>query len=146
MSKQQIFADYLRTRALTLTPERQIVLEEVFAGERHFQADELYLRLARHKNRTVSRATVYRTLKLLCECGLLRKVAFVDRHSHYEHLFGHAHLICSKCGRIIEFRDQSVARALARICKAKKFQHTSRRVEVVGLCAKCSSRYSRNDK
>ena len=115
-----------------------MVLRQVFAGGRHFQADELYLRLAKGKARAVSRATVFRTLRLLCECGLLRKVAFVDRHSHYEHLFGHAHLICSKCGRIIEFRDQSVSRALARICKAKKFLPASRKVEVVGLCAKCS--------
>ena len=139
MSKQQqTFTAYLRSRGLTFTAERQAVLRKVLAGGRHFQADELYLRLARNKGRAVSRATVYRTLSLLCECGLVRKVAFVDRHSHYEHLFGHAHLICSKCGRIIEFRDQSVSRALARVCKAKKFHPASRKVEVVGLCAKCS--------
>lgn len=129
---------YLRSRGLPLTPERQAVLKQVLAAGRHFQADELYLRLARDKSRQVSRATVYRTLRLLCDCGLVRKVVFVDRHSHYEHLFGHAHLICSKCGRVIEFRDQSVSRALARVCKAKKFREASRKVEVVGLCAKCS--------
>ncbi len=140
MNKQeQTFTAYLRSRGLTLTPERQAVLRQVFAGASHFQADELYLRLARDKARAVSRATVFRTLRLLCECGLLRKVAFVDRHSHYEHLFGHAHLICSKCGKIIEFRDQSVSRALEKVCKAKKFRPVSRKVEVVGLCAKCSS-------
>ena len=81
---------------------------------------------------------MYRTLSLLCECGLVRKVAFVDRHSHYEHVFGHDHLICSKCGRIIEFRDQSVSRSLEKVCKGKKFRPTSRKVEVVGLCEKCS--------
>ena len=136
--QQQTFAAYLRSRALTFTPERQAILKGILAGGRHFQADELYLRLARNKTRPVSRATVYRTLSLLCECGLVRKVAFVDRHSHYEHVFGHDHLICSKCGRIIEFRDQSVSRALEKVCKAKKFRPTSRKVEVVGLCAKCS--------
>ncbi len=136
--QEQAFGVYLRGRGLTFTAERQAVLRQVFAGASHFQADELYLRLARDKARAVSRATVFRTLRLLCECGLLRKVAFVDRHSHYEHVFGHAHLICQKCGRIIEFRDQSVSRALARVCKGKKFRAVSRKVEVVGLCAKCS--------
>ena len=139
MSKQeQTFAAYLRSRGLNFTAERQAVLRKVFAGEKHFQADELYLQLARNKGRAVSRATVYRTLSLLRECGLVRKVAFVDRHSHYEHLFGHDHLICSKCGRIIEFRDQSVSRALEKVCKAKKFRVVSRKVEIVGLCRKCS--------
>ncbi|MBA7535986.1 Ferric uptake regulation protein [subsurface metagenome] len=136
--QEQAFGVYLRDRGFAFTAERQAVLRQVLAAGRHFQADELYLRLARDKARPVSRATVYRTLRLLCDCGLVRKVAFVERHSHYEHLFGHDHLICQKCGRIIEFRDQSVSRALARVCKAKKFQAASRKVEVVGLCAKCS--------
>lgn len=140
MKKQeQTFAAHLRSRGLTFTAARLAVLKQTFAGASHFQADELYLRMAQNKSPAVSRATVYRTLRLLCECGLLRKVAFVDRHSHYEHLFGHAHLICSKCGKIIEFRDQNVSRALEKVCKAKKFRPVSRKVEVVGLCAKCSS-------
>lgn len=138
-SKQVIFAAYLHGRGLNLTPARQAVLEEVIAGQKHFQADELYLRLARKKKpKPVSRATVFRTLKLLSESGLIRKVAFIDRHSHYEHTFGHDHLICRKCGRIIEFSDQSLSKALAKVCKAQKFQPLSRKVEVVGLCAKCS--------
>ena len=138
MSKREIFASYLRKKGLTFTPERQAVLEQILAGGRHFQADELYIRLAGRKNRSVSRATVYRTLGLLSECGLIRKVAFVDRHSHYEHFFGHEHLICKKCGRIIEFQNQSLSRALARVCKAKKFRLVSHKIEVVGLCSKCS--------
>ncbi len=137
--QQQTFAAHLRSQGLTFTPARKTVLRQAFAGATHFQADELYLRLAQNKGPTVSRATVYRTLRLLCECRLLRKVAFVDRHSHYEHLFGHDHLICSKCGKVIEFRDQSVSRALEKVCKAKKFRPASRKVEVVGLCAKCNS-------
>lgn len=138
-NKQETFAAFLHRRGLNLTPERKAVLQEVVAGQKHFQADELYLRLARRKKANpVSRATVFRTLKLLSESGLIRKVAFIDRHSHYEHTFGHDHLICNKCGRIIEFSDQSLSRALAKVCKAQKFQSLSRKIEVVGLCAKCS--------
>ena len=137
LHKQQAFAAYLRSRGLSFTAERQTVLREIFTGGSHFQADELYLRLARKKAHPVSRATVYRTLSLLTDSGLIRKVAFVDRHSHYEHLFGHDHLICRKCGRIIEFQDLSLSRALAGICKSKKFRRLSHKIEVVGLCSKC---------
>jgi len=90
-NKSQVFGAYLRSRGLSFTAEREAVLRQILAGGSHFQADELYLRLAGGKGRPVSRATVYRTLSLLVDCGLVRKVAFVDRHSHYEHLFGHDH-------------------------------------------------------
>ena len=138
--KQQVFAVYLARRGLSNTAERQAVLQQILASGSHFQADELYLKLARHKSRPVSRATVYRTLSLLSDCGLIRKVAFVDRHSHYEHLFGHEHLICRKCKRIFEFQDKGLSEALNRVCKDKGFQRVSHKIEVVGLCGKCSSR------
>lgn len=137
-NKLQVFGVYLRGRGLSFTAERQAVLRQILAGGSHFQADELYLRLAGGKGRPVSRATVYRTLSLLVDCGLVRKVAFVDRHSHYEHLFGHYHLICRTCGRIVEFQDQNISRALDRVCKSKKFRDLSHKIEVVGLCSKCS--------
>ena len=136
--KQQVFAAYLRSRGLSFTAERQAILQQILTGGSHFQADELYVQLARNKTRPVSRATVYRTLSLLTDCGLIRQVAFVDRHSHYEHLFGHDHLICRKCGRIIEFQDRSLSRVLDRVCKGRKFRPLSRKIEVVGLCSKCT--------
>ena len=138
MSKQDTFAQYLRNQGLSFTTERRAILEQILTGPRHFQADELYIRLAQNRDKPISRATVFRTLRLLTAAGLIRKVAFVDRHSHYEHLFGHEHLICQKCGRIIEFQDQSLSRALARVCKAKKFHLASHKIEAVGLCSKCS--------
>ena len=139
-NKREVFNAYLSKRGLSNTPERQAVLQQILASGSHFQADELYLKLARNKDRLVSRATVYRTLSLLTDCGLIRKVAFVDRHSHYEHLFGHEHLICRKCKRIFEFQDKGLSEALNRVCKDKGFQRVSHKIEVVGLCGKCSSR------
>ena len=138
--KQQMFAEYLGRRGLSNTPERQAVLQEILSSGSHFQADELYVKLTRHKSRPVSRATVYRTLSLLTDCGLIRKVAFVDRRSHYEHVFGHEHLICKKCRRIVEFQDRGLSEALERICRDKKFKKLSHKIEVVGLCGKCSSK------
>ena len=137
-NKRQVFAAYLAGRGLSNTPERQAVLQHILTSGSHFQADELYLKLARNKSRPVSRATVYRTLSLLTDCGLIRKVAFIDRHSHYEHLFGHEHLICRKCRRIFEFQDRSLSEALNQVCKDKGFARLSHKIEVVGLCEKCS--------
>ncbi|NIA07001.1 MAG: transcriptional repressor [Actinobacteria bacterium] len=139
-NKRQVFTAYLARRGLSNTPERQAVLQQILASGSHFQADELYLKLARDKTRPVSRATVYRTLSLLTDCGLIRKVAFIDRHSHYEHVFGHEHLICRKCRRIFEFQDRSLSEALNQVCKGKGFQRLSHKIEVVGLCARCSSK------
>ena len=136
--KQQVFTAYLAGRGLSNTAQRQAVLQEILSRGSHFQADELYLRLARNKSRPVSRATVYRTISLLTDCGLIRKVAFVDRHSHYEHVFGHEHLICRKCRRIFEFQDRSLSEAINQVCKDKNFQRLSHKIEVVGLCEKCS--------
>ena len=139
-NKRQVFTAYLARRGLNNTPERRVVLQQILASGSHFQADELYLKLAANKSRPVSRATVYRTLGLLTDCGLIRKVAFVDRHSHYEHVFGHEHLICRKCRRIVEFQDHSLSEALSQVCKNKGFQRLPHKIEVVGLCAKCSSK------
>ena len=138
--KQRVFAAYLARRGLNNTSERRAVLQQILVSGRHFQADDLYLKLARSKARPVSRATVYRTLSLLTDCGLIRKVAFVDRHSHYEHVFGHEHLICRKCGGIVEFEDRSLSQALDRVCRRNEFRQLSHKIEVVGFCAKCSSK------
>ena len=137
-NKREVFSAYLSKRGLSNTAERQAVLQQILASGSHFQADELYLKLAANKDRPISRATVYRTLSLLTDCGLIRKVAFIDRHSHYEHIFGHEHLICRKCRRIFEFQDRGLSEALNRICKDKGFERVSHKIEVVGLCEKCS--------
>ena len=76
MTPIEKFREYLLTKKDRLTRERSIIVEEVFAQHEHFDADDLIARVGRDKSgRRVSRATVYRTLKLLEEAGLLRKVA-----------------------------------------------------------------------
>jgi Fur family ferric uptake transcriptional regulator len=107
--------------------------------EGHFEADDLAFRL-RKKGSRISRATVYRTLPLLVKAGLLNRVIHGEKHQHYEHIHDepqHDHLICLKCGGIVEFEEQSLREAEEKICGKHQFQPEKVVVEIFGYCKKC---------
>lgn len=136
------FREYLATRGKRLTRERETVVEEVFASHEHFDTDQVVNRLAtRTDGRRVSRATVYRTLDDMVLAGLLRKVARSHDREVYEHDYGypqHDHLICSKCGTLIEFENGPLSPILDSVASDHGFRMTGHRLEVYGLCADCS--------
>lgn len=142
VSPVEKFREYLATRRQRLTTERETIVEEVFASHEHFDADELILRLSqRTDGRRVGRATVYRTLESLVSAGLLRKVARANDREIYEHDYGypqHDHLICNKCGRLIEFENSILTQILEEVASEHKFAMTGHRLEVHGLCSTCS--------
>lgn len=131
--------DYLRPKGLKFTPERQLILKEVFSTHRHFEVDDLFVRM-RRRDKRISCSTIYRTLRLLVECGLLREVIFGERHSHYEHVLGHEHhdhLLCLGCKRVIEFRNSSIESLQERVCREHEFQPRGHRLQITGYCRKC---------
>jgi Fur family ferric uptake transcriptional regulator len=136
------FREYLITRGKRLTRERETIVEEVFGSHEHFDTDQLVDRLSgRSGGKRVSRATVYRTLDDMVLAGLLRKVARSQDREVYEHDYGypqHDHLICGKCGTLIEFENAPLARILDAVATAHDFRMTGHRLEVYGLCAECS--------
>ena len=135
----QTFAEYLSSKDLKLTKERKAVLEELFLHPGHLEAEELAHNL-RKKKKSASRATIYRTLDLLVESGIVRKVDLGHGHSHYELGLDHPHhehMICLKCGRVFEFSDRSIEKALSRLCRNSGFEHTSHRFQIFGYCDKC---------
>jgi Fur family ferric uptake transcriptional regulator len=88
-----------------------------------------------------SRSTVYRTLNLLEEAGLIRKVARANDREVYEHDYGypqHDHLICKQCGQMIEFPNQAISDFLETIAAEHGFRMTGHRLEVDGICDNCS--------
>jgi Fur family ferric uptake transcriptional regulator len=108
----EIFRNYLKVGSFRITPERFDVLDAAIEYEGHFGADDLYIILKNSKSK-VSRATVYNTLELLGQCNLLRKRNFGDNLNRYESNFKrktHDHLICIKCGKIIEFSDERISK------------------------------------
>jgi len=136
------FREFLSTKGKRLTQERSIIVEEVFSSHEHFDADQLVERLTSRKDsRRVSRSTVYRTLIELNKAGLLRKVARTNDRDVFEHDYGypqHDHLICSKCGTLIEFHNEAISDALEKIAAQHGFRRDGHRLEVFGLCKQCS--------
>lgn len=136
------FREYLLTRGKRLTRERETIVDEVFASHEHFDTDQLVNRLSgRSGGKRVSRATVYRTLDDMVLAGLLRKVARSHDREVYEHDYGypqHDHMICSKCGTLIEFENAPLSRLLEGVTTEHDFRMTGHRLEVYGLCAECS--------
>jgi Fur family ferric uptake transcriptional regulator len=134
-----LFVDFLRERQARVTQARRIVLTQVFSRHDHFCADDLAAELSSGPNH-VSRGTVYRTLALMEEAGLVRVIRDADVHAHYEHTFNHPnheHMICDKCGDFIEFTDDSLDNLIARACRRRNFERRTHRIVIFGTCEKC---------
>jgi Fur family ferric uptake transcriptional regulator len=133
------FLDYLRSANLRVTPERFEVLETISSTSTHFDADELFV-ILKGKGSKVSRATVYNTLELLHDSGLVSKYRFHENHSRYEKAFDrppHEHLICLKCGGITEFVSDRLTEIQNQVCRDFDFEPKSSSLQVVGICAGC---------
>jgi Fur family transcriptional regulator, ferric uptake regulator len=141
-AEKETFTEYLRSNKLRVTQERFILFEEIMKGSGHFDADELFTQI-RSKGLKTSRATVYNTLDILVECGLISKYRFGDNHSRYEKAFGrprHDHLICLRCGEIIEFVNPRLDQMQEDICKSNNFTLQSSTLQIFGHCASCSEK------
>ncbi|UCD83748.1 MAG: transcriptional repressor [Deltaproteobacteria bacterium] len=141
ITKESIFESHLKTKGLKLTPQRKAILEEVFASHEHFDIEELFANL-RNKGKRISRATIYRTLPLLVESNLIKEAFRYQDKVSYEHIFGHGHhdhLLCIKCGRIIEFMDEKIEELQEAVCKKYGFKPTEHRLGIKGYCKKCIS-------
>jgi Fur family ferric uptake transcriptional regulator len=130
---------YLRQKKLRPTRERMLLLDEIMRTDGHFDADQLYASLST-KGLKASRATVYNTLDLLVECGLISKYRFGDSHSRYEKAFGrprHDHLICLDCGDIIEFVSEKLDRIQKEVCEENDFTLQNSTLQIFGTCSNC---------
>ncbi|HEU67837.1 MAG TPA: transcriptional repressor [Candidatus Acetothermia bacterium] len=133
----ELFEAFLRKRGLHVTGQRRAVVETVFALPTHFEAAELWAAL---RGSVSSAATVYRTLELLEQAGLVRRVSFGEAHAHYEHTWGredHGHLVCRSCGRVIEFADPSLTEVVARAAARHGFHLSEAVIQGYGLCQAC---------
>lgn len=128
---------YLALRGLRCTVERLAILKTVWEHRRHQSAEEIAQELS-SVPLYVSRATVYRTLDLLVETGLLACSSLGEGHRHYEvRADHHDHLICRFCGRIIEILSPELERLQNSICKESDFEAVSHTLEIIGYCSRC---------
>ena len=141
---RNIFRAFLKERNLRQTPERFMVLEEVYATDDHVDADELYLRLKQKGNR-VSRATVYNTLDLLLDCDLVGRHQFGKNQAKYERAYSywqHDHLICLDCNEVLEFCDPRIQGIQEMVAEIYQFDIKHHALHLYGHCqrADCSNR------
>jgi Fur family ferric uptake transcriptional regulator len=141
------FREYLasRSRPQRFTEQQRDLVRFVFARHTHFDADGLIDEL-KQANLAVSRATVYRTLSKLVDAGLLRRIELGGR-TCFEHDYGyprHDHLVCDRCGKMIEFQSPAIEAVLREVAAEHHFQMAGHTLLIRGTCAECNqARHSR---
>lgn len=138
---QKKFRRLLKQEKLKFTPQRYEVFKEVCASIKHREAEEIYIAL-RERNVYVSRATVYRTMEILFKHDLVRRMDIGDRRWRYEQWLDcshHDHLICIRCGRIVEFLSPEIEHHQKNICKQYDYKLIRHLHQLFGLCKECQA-------
>jgi Fur family ferric uptake transcriptional regulator len=140
-SPESKFREYLASRPepTRYTQQQRDLVLHIFSRHNHFDADRLCEDVTA-AGLSVSRATVYRTLARLVDAGLLRRLE-INGRAVYEHDYGypqHEHLLCERCGKMIEFQNPALESALREVCAQQQFQMSGHTLIVRGTCADCN--------
>jgi Fur family ferric uptake transcriptional regulator len=131
------FIDFLSQKNLRLTSQRQAIIESVFSTSQHFTAEQL-LEWSRQRDKTVSRATIYRTLPLLTESGLVREMDFGKDYKFYDPNYAqhpnHNHIICQDCDKIVEFESHKIEKIENEISHRLGFSVKAHRLQITASC------------
>lgn len=141
-AKKSEFASFLRTRGLRFTKEREAVFEEAIRARGHFNPEGLRIRMA-NKGQKASLASIYRTIPLMLESGMIEEAAKTDKQAQYESTAGrghHDHMLCIRCGTVIEFYSVALERLQERLCLERGFSGVSHSLAIRGYCRKCGAR------
>jgi len=138
-SELEVLRRYLYERGLKMTTQRDRILEVFLQTSGHVTAEQLYERM-KQVDPGIGFTTVYRTLRVLCECGLAQERNFGHGPARYEHAFSrrhHDHLVCVKCGGIIEFENDAIEQIQRQVAETHKFTLLDHRHELYGHCEAC---------
>ena len=138
----QVFTDYITQNGLKVTPQRMLIVEVFLRDQGHLTTEELYEKVKK-ADPSVGQATVYRTMKLLCDSGLGKEVHFGDGVARYEQQYGskhHDHLICEKCGKNLEVMDDRIEKLQEELAAKYGYVLTSHRMYLYGMCDECRSK------
>jgi Fur family peroxide stress response transcriptional regulator len=136
MKDQQLIAK-LREKGFKVTPQRIAICQLILSSKDHPTADQVY-QVVKKKYPTLSLATVYQTLHLLTEIGLLQELDFSDRGSRYDpDTSPHINIICRNCGKIQDFEAESVRKLWSQIIRDLGFKPTGQRLDIYRYCEQC---------
>jgi Fur family ferric uptake transcriptional regulator len=131
------FLNFLNKKKLRLTAQRRVIIEMALGTEKHFTAEEL-LAWSRQRDKSVSRATVYRTLPLLTESGLVREMDFGKDCTVYDPNYAshphHNHIICQDCEKIVEFDSDKIEKLENEISHRLGFSVKAHRLQITATC------------
>lgn len=136
----ELFRKFLKKNGLSVTKSRELVLNSIYSREGHFTVDELE-EVLKKKIKGSHRATIYRTIKHMMEAGLLAKVQ-TSSHAKvaYEHTLGHTHhdhLVCDRCGDIIEFHNEKLEEIQEKVAENFGFEILHHSLVITGICPRC---------
>ena len=137
--EQEVFHRHIQRAGLKRTAQRDLILDVFLRTEEHLSSEDLY-NLVKQQDPSVGQTTVYRTLKLLTDAGLAREVRFGDGRTRYEHNYKHPHhdhLICTECGKTVEFYSAELEALQDAIVAKHKFKALQHSLRIFGLCAVC---------
>ena len=144
--EQEVFLKHIQKKGLKRTSQRELILDVFLRTEEHLSNEDLY-QLVKKEDPTVGQTTVYRTLKILTEAGLAREVRFGDGRTHYEHNYKHQHhdhMICSECGKIIEFFSAELEAIQDQMAAKHDFEIRQHLLRMIGVCSECRSEQNQN--
>jgi Fur family ferric uptake transcriptional regulator len=137
-----IFRDFIKRKRLRVTSEREVVLQEIMHYREHFDADMIHLRLRQQKVK-ISKSSIYRTIPLLLECGLIQESFYRNGRLLYEHVFGqghHCHMRCLTCADVVEYCLDDLRLVEEKLGRMYDFDVRGHRLEVYGYCPACRGR------
>ena len=137
IASKKKFLAFMQGRRLRVTAQRQAIIDTVFSTEEHFTAEQL-LAWSRQRDPSVSRATVYRTLPLLTESGLVGEMDFGKNYRYYDPNYAehphHNHIICGDCSKIVEFESEKIEQLENEITRKLGFSVTTQRLQITAAC------------
>ncbi len=141
---EEILHRHIKSVGLKHTAQRDTILRTFLETREHLSTDELH-RLVKKQDPKIGFTTVYRTLKLLTECGLASVVSFNDGVARYEHQYNrrsHHHMVCTECGSSVEFFSPEIDRLEQEIGRKYRYATTRHTFQIYGLCEECRKKHS----